>query len=194
MRADPRRPARLSQPDAGRDPVRKTLTPSRPTTLRRITSGGQTGVDRAALRAAGAAGLEIGGWCPPGRASESGPIPDDLPLRETPEDRSALAPEVPRSQRTEWNVRDADATLVLGPADATDDDPGTAFTLACAEHYARPLLRCDPADPGAGDRILDWLEARAVVTLNVAGPSERNCPGIDAACFALLRAVFDRVT
>ena len=78
-----------------------------------VLSGGQVGIDRAALDAAMAAGLSCGGWCPPGRASESGPIPATYPLRETPEDRSPAAPEVPRSLRTDWNVRDADAVLVL---------------------------------------------------------------------------------
>ena len=80
-----------------------------------IVSGGQTGVDQAALRAAQALGLRGGGWCPPGRACESGTIPVQFEMIETPSERSALAPEVARSQRTEWNVRDADATLIVAP-------------------------------------------------------------------------------
>src|SRR3989442_8006923 len=70
-----------------------------------IVSGGQTGVDRAALDTALALGLTCGGWCPRGRRAEDGPLPARYPLRETP---SASYPE-----RTEWNVRDSDGTLVL---------------------------------------------------------------------------------
>jgi hypothetical protein len=70
-----------------------------------VVSGGQTGVDRAALDAALALGLPIGGWCPLGRRTEDGPVPDRYPLRETPSADYA--------ERTEWNVRDSDATLIL---------------------------------------------------------------------------------
>jgi len=154
--------------------------------LRKVISGGQTGVDRAALEAARAAGLEIGGWCPPGRASEAGPIPPDLPLTETPEERSREAPEVPRSLRTEWNVRDADATLVLRPTRASDPDPGTAWTLRCAERLGRPLLVVDPEDPAALTAVTRWLAALRVEVLNVAGPSEERCPKIGQAARRLL--------
>src|SRR3954468_14778275 len=82
-------------------------------TLRKVISGGQTGVDEGALRAARDCGLEIGGWCPPGRECEAGVIPLEYPLKETPSDRSPNTPDVPRSQRTEWNVRDSDGTLVI---------------------------------------------------------------------------------
>ena len=71
----------------------------------RVLSGGQTGVDRAALDAAIDLGLPVGGWCPKGRLAEDGVIPARYPLIET---RSPLY-----AERTEWNVRDTDATLVL---------------------------------------------------------------------------------
>ncbi len=163
---------------------------SGPLHLRKVVSGGQTGVDQAALRAARAAGLAVGGWCPPGRVCEAGVIPEELPLTETPEDRSELAPEVPRSLRTEWNVRDADATLILRPSGAEVADPGTDFTARCAARLGRPLLTCDPGEPGAARRIAAWLRRHGVRTLNVAGPSEGAAPGVGEAAFALLRAVF----
>lgn len=163
--------------------------------LRKVISGGQTGVDQAALRAAQACGIAIGGWCPPGRESEAGPIPAQFPLRETQVERSTDAPDVPRSLRTEWNVRDADAVLVLirtrqGPA-----DPGTAWAAECAHRYGRPLLVCDPDESAAAARIVEWLRGApiAVTTLSVGGPSERTEPGIGAAAYALLVDVFGRL-
>jgi hypothetical protein len=159
--------------------------------VRKVISGGQTGVDRAALEAAREAGLEIGGWCPPGRASESGPIPPELPLVETPQERSPEAPEVPRSLRTEWNVRDADATLVLRPV-GDEPDPGTDWAVRCAARLGRPLLVVDPADPEAPEAVASWLTAHRVETLNVAGPSEATCPGIGARARALLGRILAR--
>jgi len=83
--------------------------------IRKIISGGQTGVDQAALRAAVAVGVEIGGWCPPNKECETGKIPAELPLVPTDKARSDLAPDVPRSLRTELNVRDSDATCIIYP-------------------------------------------------------------------------------
>src|SRR2546425_4775996 len=112
--------------------------------LNKIVSGGQTGVDQAALRAAKASGLSVGGWCPPGRLSEAGVIPSEFPLQETERERSPNAPDVPRSQRTEWNVRDSDATLVItaggvSPSEAAPEDrphdPGTQWAIQCAARY-----------------------------------------------------------
>jgi hypothetical protein len=158
--------------------------------LKRVISGGQTGVDQAALRAAQACGIEIGGWCPPGRACDGGVIPPEFPLRETPSDRSPKAPHVPRSLRTQWNVRDADATLILHVRDSAPPDAGTDWTARFAAQYGRPLLTCDVAAPDAGELIARWLHAGAVRTLNVAGPSEATAPGIGEAAYALLYEVF----
>jgi hypothetical protein len=146
-------------------------------------------VDQAALRAAADAGLAGGGWCPPGRGSDDGVIPAEFPLRETPEERSQEAPGVPRSQRTEWNVRDSDAVLMLRPP-ALEGDAGSDWTARCAARYGKPLLVCDPADPGAAARIGQWLRAHPIRVLQVAGPSERTAPGIGARAGALLRVVF----
>lgn len=157
--------------------------------LTRVISGGQTGVDQAALRAAQACGIAIGGWCPPGRAFDDGVIPPEFPLRETPQDRSPDAPDVPRSQRTQWNVRDADATLILRTGHAALD-AGTDLTEHFARQYARTLLVRHVDDATARHDIIRWLQERAVRTLNVAGPSERTAPGVGEAAFALLCDVF----
>jgi hypothetical protein len=160
---------------------------------RKVIAGGQTGVDQAALRAAQEAGLEVGGWCPPGRLCEDGLIPSRFPLVETPVERSPGAPDVSRSQRTEWNVRDADATLILRPrGTAAADDPGSAWASRCAARFGRPLLAVDPWDPAAAAEILAWLDRLAVSTLAVGGPSERTVPGIGAQVHDLLVAVFAR--
>jgi hypothetical protein len=158
--------------------------------VKRIVSGGQTGVDQAALRAAQTCGLDYGGWCPPGRLCESGTIPSIFSLEETPEERSPEAPEIPRSQRTEWNVRDSDATLVLRPVLCDEQDMGTDWTIRCAARYGRPLLVRDPADPMAPALITQWLREKSIHTLNVAGPSESACPGIGDQAYSLLLKVF----
>jgi hypothetical protein len=162
--------------------------------LSKVISGGQTGVDQAALRAARVCGIERGGWCPPGRRSEAGPIPVDLPLTETPQERSPAAPDVPRSLRTEWNVRDSDATLVLRPASPAAVDAGTEWALRCAARLGRAVLVCDPAEPDAPARIARWIRDRGIRTLHVAGPAESTAPGIGNAAERVLADAFARRT
>ena len=151
--------------------------------MRKVVSGGQTGVDRAALDAARALGLPLGGWCPRGRRAEDGAIPAEYPLRETPGDDYA--------ERTEWNVRDADATLVLTRGQPS---PGTALTIDLARRLERPLLvldlRDDP-DPGA---VARFVRDQDVGVLNVAGPRESQSPGIGSEARAFLERAFRLVT
>ncbi|MGE5190221.1 MAG: putative molybdenum carrier protein [Gemmatimonadota bacterium] len=143
----------------------------------KIVSGGQSGVDRAALDVAAEFSLPRGGWCPRGRAAEDGPIADTYPLRETPSPDTA--------QRTEWNVRDADGTLVL-----TEGEPsgGTAVTIRFARRHGKPCLVLDlgeDAEPGAVGR---WIAEHGIAVLNVAGPRESKRPGIYGRAAAFLRA------
>jgi hypothetical protein len=175
--------------------------------ITKVISGGQTGVDQAALRAARATGLEIGGWCPPGRECETGVIPAEFPLKETERERSPGAPAVPRSQRTEWNVRDSDGVLVIQatvtsrasetvrePADHAAKegaDSGTEWAMRCAKRFGRPLLVCDVSDPGAKEKIRQWLERFSIIVLSVGGPAESTCPGIGERAYRLLCAVFE---
>ncbi len=143
-------------------------------------------MDRAALDAALAAGREIGGWCPSGRRAEDGCIPDQYPLHETPAATYA--------QRTRWNVRDSDATLILAAGPLVR---GTALTRQEAERLGRPLLVINlervvsPAEQAAAaDRIRDWVEDLGVMVLNVAGPRESSTPGIYGRAKDLLAQVF----
>lgn len=149
--------------------------------IARIVSGGQTGVDRGALEAAMEAGVETGGWCPKGRRAEDGVIPARYRLRET---ESAAY-----KARTQANVRDSDGTLIIA------DDPrltgGTAATRRAAERQGKPCLVVARGE-GEGDapaRVLDWLERNGIAVLNVAGPRESGCPGIEARAKALIGAV-----
>ena len=163
--------------------------------LDKVISGGQTGVDQAALRAARDCGLEVGGWCPPGRACEAGVIPPEFPLKETEQERSPDAPDIPRSQRTEWNVRDSDGVLVLVARGnrsgcPTIADAGTEWAMECAERYGRPMLIGALSDPGAKQMIQAWLERNQIEVLSVGGPAESTSPGIGERSYRLLCEVF----
>ncbi len=145
----------------------------------KVVSGGQTGVDRAALDAARTLGLPCGGWCPRDRRAEDGLIAAIYPLVETPSTDYA--------QRTRWNVRDSDGTLVLTRGRV---EGGTAFTVAVARRRRRPLLVVDLAtepDPVEADR---WVREAGIGVLNVAGPRESQRPGIGAEAGAFLERLF----
>jgi hypothetical protein len=155
----------------------------------KIISGGQTGVDRGALLAAKEMGITIGGWCPPKREAEDGKIPLEFALKETPYGCSEKARHVPRSLRTEWNVRDADATLILLP-NVEEIDSGTQWTIDCCSRMNKAYLICDPFENQAVDTIRTWTNEHVPVVLNVAGPSESNAPGIQDATKELLKLIF----
>jgi len=144
--------------------------------LERIVSGGQTGVDRAALDAAMARAVPCSGWCPRGRLAEDGTLDPKYPLQETPTRSYA--------QRTEWNVRDADATLILASSKLTG---GTALTRDMARRYQKPCLVVDPDRDDANVlRVMDWLRQSDIQVLNVAGPRESLQPGVYERAFAFL--------
>ncbi len=146
--------------------------------LKKIISGGQTGVDRAALDAAREVGLSIGGWCPRGRRAEDGPIPETYPLVETPSEAYG--------QRTAWNVRDSDATLVLVVG---EPEGGTALTIREAVRQGKPHYVHRLGDPPSGT-VQRWLNGQAGPVLNVAGPRESEAPGVYEAVRAFLRAIW----
>ena len=162
--------------------------------IKKIISGGQTGVDRGALETALEFGFDIGGWCPPHRVAEDGRIPDDLPLIETPTECSNKAPNVPRSQRTEWNVRDSDATLILQPNLENNTDLGTEWTKTCCIGMDKPFLIYDPFDLDSLSKVVKWLKVVQPKVLTVAGPSETAVPGIQEATKTLITALLSLTT
>ena len=153
----------------------------------RIVSGGQSGVDRAALDVAIALGLPYGGWCPRGGWAEDLPEPPGVlarypELRETPSRDPA--------KRTRWNVRDSDRTLILVDRSGLASSQGTALTLRLAERLGKPYLMVNVEDPDASAAIRQWLEdCGPGIVLNIAGPRESTAPGIHQKARALLMSV-----
>jgi len=135
--------------------------------LSKVISGGQTGVDRAALDAAIELGIEIGGWCPQDRWAEDGVIPAKYPL--TPADSED------RSERTALNVKSASATLILH--DGTES-PGTQFTEELARSGGKPCLVASLDHPRVIKSIRFWLDRTKPEILNVAGPRTSESPDI----------------
>jgi hypothetical protein len=148
----------------------------------KIVSGGQTGVDRAALDVALEMGIECGGWCPAGRMAEDGPIDARYPLRETPS--------TDPTQRTEWNVRDSDGTLILT---AGTPSPGTDAAIAEARELGRPHYTYHAGSPEDVAVFRRWLQVYRIHTLNVAGPRESEAPGIYAEARRILNALLSGI-
>jgi hypothetical protein len=134
-----------------------------------ILSGGQTGVDRAALDWAISHGMAHGGWCPRGRTALDGPIPERYMLQET----EATG----YSQRTRMNVRDADATLIIhhGPLLG-----GTRLTCRFADEMNKPVQLVDLSKdwPSQTRQVQVWWTEVGLSSLNMAGPSEARVTGI----------------
>jgi len=140
-----------------------------------IVSGGQTGVDRAALDTALSLGLNCGGWCPKGRRAEDGTIPDFYPLKETP-GRDYV-------QRTEWNVRDSDATLILCRGKPLG---GTAMTVQFAKVAGKQVYLVDLEAAVDEQGIRRWLDEQRITILNIAGSRESQHLGIYRQTLTLL--------
>jgi hypothetical protein len=145
----------------------------------KIISGGQTGVDRAALDVALELGIPCGGWCPKGRKAEDGPIDPKYPLQET------TSPNYPL--RIEKNLREADGTLILtkGPVSG-----GTSFTVQLAVELKKPHLIIDFDHKTDPLMVREWGEKNKIEILNVAGPRESKVPGIHDRAVQFIKSLF----
>jgi len=154
--------------------------------LKKVVSGGQTGVDRAALDAAMALGMDVGGWCPRGRKALDGVIPAKYPLKET-RGKSYQT-------RTKWNVRDSDATLILCLGEPTG---GTALTIKYCEQLGKPFyVHClnseygtylDGEDYGG---VIYWMSCFDIQVLNVAGSREGKYFPVYDQAYSFLAGIF----
>jgi hypothetical protein len=155
--------------------------------IAKLVSGGQTGVDRAALDFAIEAGIDYGGWCPRGGWAEDMATPPGV-LASYP--RLAETPGRDPEQRTRWNVRDSDATLIVTRAGS--GSPGTERTLALARELGRPHAVADLTARMPTTAIAELLAGLGRdATLSVAGPRESEAPGIYAEARELLERLLD---
>jgi hypothetical protein len=152
--------------------------------LRKIISGGQTGVDRAGLDFTIEVGLAHGGYVPKGRKAEDGRIDEKYALTEL---ATNSYPE--RSKR---NVRaESDGTVILSLSDKLSG--GSALTLSYARHANKPVLHIHNSETGRDPlshqvrQLSDFIESNGIEVLNVAGPRESNEPGVYRFTLQLLR-------
>jgi hypothetical protein len=156
-----------SHSNAGReiymDMSYRMSTVTLPMTLKRIVSGGQTGVDRGALDAALGAGFSCGGWVPGDRTAEDGVISDRYPLMALPYGNSR--------QRTRLNVVDSDGTAILYDGFLGG---GTRLTHDLCELVNRPCIlisaRETPDPSVAAKAVLQFIADNNIEALNIAGP------------------------
>lgn len=150
--------------------------------IKKIVSGGQTGVDRAALDTALKLGIAHGGWIPRGRRTESGILPAKYRLQETQSSSY--------SERTEKNVIDSDGTLIIsrGPMSG-----GSEYTRQMAVKHNRPWFHIDLSRTAAfhaATAIRDWIMEKGLEVLNVAGPRASEDPTIYEYTLNILESVY----
>jgi hypothetical protein len=150
----------------------------------KIVSGGQTGVDRAALEWALTHSIPHGGWCPKGRKAEDGSIPKRFKLKETPSLSYAV--------RTLWNVRDSDGTVIFSKTRTLQG--GTKQSSVFARKLRKPFLHLIRSFGinDAAKQLNDFLKEHRVGVLNVAGPRASDQPYLGRFVKAVLSGAFGK--
>ena len=161
--------------------MEEAFSPETPVLIRKIVSGGQTGADRAALDVAIRHNFPHQGWCPGGRKAEDGPLPPSYNLVETPSG-SYL-------QRTRWNARDSDGTVIFTLA--PDLTGGSRKTLQFAEQYGKPCLHLSrERDPSPVISLWKFIHEHRIEELNVAGSRGSKEPDLYAWVTDVLENAF----
>jgi len=151
----------------------------------KIISGGQTGVDRAALDVALKHRIKCGGWCPAGRLDENGKIPDRYQLKELKKGGN--------EERTLQNVRDSDGTIVIYFHEL---EGGTAYTIGCCIEDRQPHRLIDAAKYSPEDAatlMVAFVVDHEIETLNVAGPRESEWKGAYNYAFRAMDVLLSRL-
>jgi len=148
--------------------------------IEKIISGGQTGVDQAALDVAINLHIPHGGWIPKGRKTEDGALPDTYQLKEM----SSSSYE----KRTEKNVLDSDGTLIISRGRLTG---GSALTRKLAAKHGRACLYIDldTLNGQTTNSIDQWIAENHIRVLNVAGPRASKLPAIYKDTVTMLQSV-----
>ncbi|MFW2368448.1 MAG: putative molybdenum carrier protein [Desulforhopalus sp.] len=154
--------------------------------LKKIISGGQTGVDRAGLDAAIKFSIPHGGAIPRGRRTEDGVLPEYYNLTEL---SSTSYP-----ARTEKNVVDADATVIFSHGPLSN---GSLLTKKKALLYKRPVLHLDLRRidiDKAASLLVEFIRSQAVEVLNIAGPRASGDPYIYGATLFVLEVALSAIS
>lgn len=146
--------------------------------IKKIISGGQTGVDIAALKVAKKMKIETGGWAPPEIQNEAGLIPAFYNLKPTPQEISLGAPNIPRSMRTEWNVRDSDGSLIFLP-NKEFNCPGTHLAIQTAQNLGKPVFIIYLNEKTSSLDFHKWINENNIRVLSIGGPSESSYKGME---------------
>ncbi len=149
----------------------------------KIVSGGQTGADRAALDWAIDNDIPHGGWCPAERLAEDGVIDSKYNLRETSK--------ADYLQRTEWNVRDSDATVIFSIK--ADLMGGSLATQKLADKHLKASLHLtslQSPDENA-TQLRGFIRKHEVKVLNIAGPRASGEPELRPLVQTVLDELFE---
>jgi hypothetical protein len=146
------------------------------TMVTKIISGGETGVDRAALDWAIMHGVPHGGYCPRGRRAEDGETPPNYQLTELP-GASYLEP-------TRRNVLESDGTLLITAGDSLRG--GSALPAVFCRQHGKPLLHIKSSEPTGADRLASFVEDYQISVLNVAGPRASSASGMESVVHSIL--------